>query len=79
MVNLSLKHGNTELSTVAYVAYGVILCGVLEEITLGYQFGQLALSLLERYDAQHLKCNISFVFNTSIRHWQEPLQKRSSP
>ncbi|MEH2296427.1 trifunctional serine/threonine-protein kinase/ATP-binding protein/sensor histidine kinase [Nostoc sp.] len=75
MVNLSLEHGNTELSTVAYVTYGLILCGVLEEITLGYQFGKLALSLLERYDAQHLKCYISFVFNTSIRHWQEPLQQ----
>ncbi|MEH2407810.1 trifunctional serine/threonine-protein kinase/ATP-binding protein/sensor histidine kinase [Nostoc sp.] len=75
MVNLSLEHGNTELSTVAYVMYGLILCGVLEEITLGYQFGQLALSLLERYDTQHLKCYINFAFNICIRHWQEPLQQ----
>ena len=79
MVNLSLEHGNTELSTVSYVMYGLILCGVLGEITLGYQFGQLALSLLERYDAQHLKCYISFVFNTCIRHWQEPLQQTIKP
>ncbi|WP_373525603.1 AAA family ATPase [Nostoc sp.] len=79
MVNLSLEHGNTELSTVGYVMYGVILCGILGEITLGYQFGQLALSLLERYDAQHLKCHIGFVFNTSIYHWQEPVQKTIKP
>ena len=75
MVNLSLEHGNTALSTIAYVMYGLILCGALAEIPLGYQFGQLALSLLELYDAQYLECHINFVFNVSICHWQEPVQK----
>jgi predicted ATPase/signal transduction histidine kinase/tRNA A-37 threonylcarbamoyl transferase component Bud32 len=79
MVNLSLKHGNTALSTVGYVMYGLTLCGVLAEIPLGYQFGQLALSLLKLYDAQYLECHINFVFNVSICHWQEPAQKTIKP
>ncbi|MEH1902128.1 MAG: AAA family ATPase [Nostoc sp.] len=79
MVNLSLEHGNTALSTIGYVMYGLILCGVLVEIPLGYQFGQLALSLLELYDAQYLECHINFVFNVCICHWQEPVQKTIKP
>ncbi|MEH2245433.1 ATP-binding protein [Nostoc sp.] len=75
MVNLSLEHGNTALSTIGYVMYGLILCGALVEIPLGYQFGQLALSLLKLYDAQYLECHINFVFNVTICHWQEPVQK----
>ncbi|MEH1801094.1 MAG: hypothetical protein V7L13_18360 [Nostoc sp.] len=79
MVNLSLKHGNTALSTLGYVMYGLILCGTSEEIPLGYQFGQLALSLLELYDAQYIECHINFVFNVSIYHWQQPVQKTIKP
>ncbi|MBN3898660.1 MAG: AAA family ATPase [Nostoc sp. NOS(2021)] len=79
MVNLSLVHGNTALSTVGYVMYGLILCGSLEEIPLGYQFGQLALSLLELYDAQYLECYINFVFNVCICHWQQAVQKTIKP
>ncbi|MBD2616189.1 AAA family ATPase [Nostoc punctiforme FACHB-252] len=75
MVDLSLEHGNTPLSTIGYVMYGLILCGALGEIALGYQFGQLSLSLLERYDAQNLKCPVSLTFHASICHWQQPLQK----
>ncbi len=79
MVNLSLEYGNTALSTIGYVMYGLILCGVLEEIPLGYQFGQLALSLLELFDAQYLECHINFVFNVCIYHWQQPVQKTIKP
>ncbi|MEH1775337.1 trifunctional serine/threonine-protein kinase/ATP-binding protein/sensor histidine kinase [Nostoc sp.] len=79
MVNLSLKHGNTALSTLGYVMYGLILCGTSEKIPLGYQFGQLALSLLELYDAQYIECHINFVFNVSIYHWQQPVQKTIKP
>ncbi|MEH2111497.1 trifunctional serine/threonine-protein kinase/ATP-binding protein/sensor histidine kinase [Nostoc sp.] len=79
MVNLSLEHGNTALSTVGYVMYGLILCGALGEITWGYQFGQLALKLLELYDARYLECHINFVFNVTICHWQQPVQKTIKP
>ncbi|MFN6465736.1 MAG: AAA family ATPase [Nostoc sp. DedVER02] len=79
MVNLSLEYGNTTLSTIGYVMYGLMLCGAFAEIPLGYQFGQLALSLLELYDAQYLECHIKFVFNVTICHWQQPVQKTIKP
>jgi predicted ATPase len=78
-IKLSLKHGNTSLSAYGYASYGVILCGVLEDINAGYQFGQLALSVLLRFNAKELKAKVFMVFNSFIRHWQEHLRTTLKP
>ena len=72
-VNLSLEFGNTELSAYAYVMYGLILCGVIGNIELGYKFGLLANQLLDKFESQQFECRILNIFNGFIRHWQEPL------
>ncbi|HBE47430.1 MAG TPA: serine/threonine protein kinase, partial [Cyanobacteria bacterium UBA11369] len=78
-VNLSLDGGNTVLSTYAYGLYGVILCGILEEIELGYQFGQLGTKLLERLDARQMESRVIFTFNANICQWKEPLKQTIKP
>ncbi|MEO0869884.1 MAG: AAA family ATPase, partial [Cyanobacteria bacterium J06642_11] len=42
-VNLSMAYGNAPLSASSYGFWGLILCGVVGNIPLGYKFGQLAL------------------------------------
>ncbi|WP_017315697.1 trifunctional serine/threonine-protein kinase/ATP-binding protein/sensor histidine kinase [Mastigocladopsis repens] len=54
-VNLSLKHGNAPLSAIGYAMYGVILNGVVQDVEGAEQFGSLALSLIERFNANSLK------------------------
>ncbi len=78
-VNLSLKYGNTSLSAYAYATYGVILCGHVGEIEAGYQFGQLALALLERFEAKELKAKVFQIVNNFIRHWKEHTQETLKP
>lgn len=78
-VNLSLKYGNTASSADAYASYGVILCGVLGDIKVGYQFGQLALALLERFDARENKTKTLYVVNNLIRHWKEHANETLKP
>ncbi|MGK7873169.1 MAG: AAA family ATPase [Xenococcaceae cyanobacterium] len=78
-VNLSVKYGNSSTSAFAYAAYGVILCGLLGDIETGYQFGQLALSLLSRFDAQAIKCKTSFSVNSFIRIWKEHVSYTLKP
>ncbi|MUG91144.1 hypothetical protein F7734_00960 [Scytonema sp. UIC 10036] len=39
---------NSLESAIAYINYGLILCGRLGEIDSGYRFGQLALNLLDK-------------------------------
>ncbi len=71
MVSLSVAHGYTPISAHAYASYGLILCGDIGDIDAGYRFGQLALHLLDRFDARALRPRTLMVVNTFIRHWKE--------
>ncbi|AFZ15110.1 GAF sensor hybrid histidine kinase [Crinalium epipsammum PCC 9333] len=69
-VNLSVKYGNANTSPFAYAMYGLILCGVTLDIESGYQFGQLALNLLEKLDAKAIAAKTLLVVNTNIEVWK---------
>jgi histidine kinase len=71
MVDLCLQHGNCSLSAYAYALYGLLLCAS-GNIEIGYQLGELALELQDKFDAQEIKSKVSFLFNNMIRHWREP-------
>ena len=74
-VNLSVKHGNSHESTIAYSSYGIILCTVLGDIETGYRFGQLALRLLSRFNGGGLRARTLEMVNNFVKHWKEPLRK----
>ncbi|MEW6491707.1 MAG: serine/threonine-protein kinase PknK, partial [Cyanobacteriota bacterium] len=79
-INLSVKHGNTAVSSYAYATYGLILSGeVVGDVKSGYQFGQLALRLLDKFNAKELKARTLFIVNYFIRHWQEHLRNSLTP
>ncbi|HAJ58869.1 MAG TPA: PAS domain S-box protein, partial [Cyanobacteria bacterium UBA8543] len=69
-VNLSIRYGNASFSTLAYASYGTFLIATLHGIDLGYQFGQLALNLVERLNAKELRCKTFFVVATFVKHWK---------
>jgi len=73
MVSLSLQFGNAPASTVGYATHGMVLCGFLGEVETGYAFGQLALSLLDRFNAREFKSIILIFFGGFIQHRQEAL------
>ncbi|AVH62113.1 trifunctional serine/threonine-protein kinase/ATP-binding protein/sensor histidine kinase [Nostoc sp. 'Peltigera membranacea cyanobiont' N6] len=60
LMNLSLNYGNSPFSTPGYVFYGMLLNSVFQDIESCYQFGQLAISLAERFNDLEIK---AFVFN----------------
>ncbi|MDJ0734541.1 MAG: AAA family ATPase [Nostocaceae cyanobacterium] len=79
IVDLSIEYGNTAVSAIGYVTYGIILCGFVQDIDSGYQFGQLALNLVEKLNAKHLKgCVIFFVY-TFIIPWKKHLRETLKP
>ncbi|HLO47048.1 MAG TPA: serine/threonine-protein kinase PknK, partial [Kamptonema sp.] len=69
-VNVSLQYGNSSFSTNGYCGFGVILCGVVGDIEYGYQFGQLALLLLEQLDTRKLKAKTYGQVHCCISHWK---------
>ncbi|MHC5733887.1 trifunctional serine/threonine-protein kinase/ATP-binding protein/sensor histidine kinase [Nostoc sp.] len=74
MVRLSLQFGNAPASTVGYAFHGMVLCAFLGEVETGYGFGKLALSLLERLNAQGMKSLTLTLFGAFIQHHQEAIR-----
>ncbi|MGP1386202.1 MAG: AAA family ATPase [Thainema sp.] len=69
MSSLSLQYGNSAVSAVAYLGLGRFLGEKLKEYQNRYQFGKLALELVERFNTPELKCKTYFLFGGFINHW----------
>ncbi|MBD2465085.1 AAA family ATPase [Oscillatoria sp. FACHB-1407] len=67
-VNLSIQYGNSPYSAYGYVCYGVILNGMTQDVELAYQFGKLALNLVERFNTLALKASVFFVAGACTMH-----------
>lgn len=78
-VALSVKYGNTPASAVAYSAYGLILCGQTQTISIGCEFGQLALQILAKFRVQEYEAKVLVVVHHFISHWQEPATATLKP
>jgi diguanylate cyclase (GGDEF)-like protein len=68
-VNLSLRHGNCPESAFAYAAYGMLLCGELDEPAVGYQYGKVGLAINERLDDVTLRTRVIYVYAMFVHHW----------
>jgi len=74
IVSLSVKYGNAPASCFGYAAYGLITCGVVGDIKNGHRFGQLALKLLERLDANEFKAKTFLMAHSGTQHWKVPVR-----
>jgi predicted ATPase/signal transduction histidine kinase/serine phosphatase RsbU (regulator of sigma subunit)/tRNA A-37 threonylcarbamoyl transferase component Bud32 len=77
-VSLSMKYGNTANSIQGYAFYGLLLSGFFDEIESGYQFGQIALRLLEKFSAKEHYATTYLLVGHFINHWKEHNQKAFS-
>jgi predicted ATPase/GAF domain-containing protein/nitrogen-specific signal transduction histidine kinase len=68
-IQLALQYGNGPAHTHAYATYGLILCN-LGEIETGYEFGQLALKLIDRLNAQQHAAAALFVAGHFTLAWK---------
>ncbi len=68
-VNISLRHGNSPESAFAYAAYGMLLCGLLDDPALGHEYGRLAVAMNDRLDDIALKSRVIYVHAMFIHHW----------
>ncbi|MUG95726.1 AAA family ATPase [Scytonema sp. UIC 10036] len=78
-VNLSIKYGNAPSSAFAYATYGLTLCGVVEDIESGYQFGKLGKLLLSGEKTSSVTAKVLEVFNHLIKPWKEHISETLQP
>ncbi|MBD2215101.1 AAA family ATPase [Nostoc linckia FACHB-104] len=75
MVNLSITNGNAIWSLLGYAAYGMMLCGVVQDIELGYRFGKLSLNLAKKLSNKKGNCKALLMVNFHIIHWKDHLKE----
>jgi predicted ATPase/signal transduction histidine kinase len=73
MVKICIQYGNSPQAAIAYSLYGLLLCG-MGDIEVGYQFGNLAVKMLERFPAKELKSRVYLTYSLFIKHWKDPIK-----
>src|ERR687885_181927 len=59
LVKICMEHGYSSTAAFAYAFYSVILCSAIGDIDAGYQSGNLALKLLNKFNTNSLKCRVN--------------------
>jgi predicted ATPase len=74
LVNLCLKHGNTPDCAIGYMVFGAIFQGgVLGNHAAGYEFGRLALALVEKHANARQRAEVNFVVGYFGTSWLRPV------
>ncbi len=79
MINVSIKYGNSEFSYFCYVTYGLILSGKFGKYNDGYEFGKLALDIVNSQRNIRYKGRTYMVFIAFIKHWKDPVETCLKP
>jgi len=74
MVNLTVKHGNTNMAPYGYVGFGFIMSAALGDIAAGKKYGDLALRLIDKFGTAESKGSSYMLYATVLQHWTEPLR-----
>ncbi len=74
MLNLSLAHGNSDVSSFSYAMYGMISGSVLGDFAAGMKFGELALRLDARYENPDVVAKVHMIVGNFINPWRNPIR-----
>ena len=72
MASLCLRHGTAPMASVAYLGLGRFLGERLGMSRERYEFGKLAVQIVEASRSKALKCKTYFLFGGFIHHWSRP-------
>jgi PAS domain S-box-containing protein len=74
MANLSLEHGNSDGSCLAYLYLGMILGPYFGNYQAGFRFGQLALDLVEKRGFRRFEARVFLGFGHLVIPWTRHLR-----
>ncbi len=73
MVNISLKHGNTEGASIGYLGFGPVFhSGILKQWKNGLKIGDVTLALIDKYQSYSSKPEVYFVTGYFAVPWRKP-------
>lgn len=68
-VRLSLEHGNAPASALSFANYGLMLGAYMGRYSEGYQFGELALRLCDRFPGKAPAATVCLVHGIELMPW----------
>lgn len=74
MVQLTLAHGQCELSSIGYAAYATAMSMMGEKYPVCYQMSKLAKSVSDLWGSKYHRATIYQYFASSYQHWCEPIE-----
>lgn len=75
VVRLCLTHGNSPDSAIAYMVFGAIFQGgIMGRYKTGYDLGRVALELIEKYENERQRAEVSFVVGYFGTSWLRPAE-----
>jgi len=74
MVNITTKHGNTNMAPFGYMGFAFILNSALGDTVTAKRYADLALRLAEKLGTPDAKSGSYVLYSTALQHWMEPLQ-----
>ncbi|EPG74901.1 kinase domain protein [Leptospira fainei serovar Hurstbridge str. BUT 6] len=75
MIITSLKYGSSAVTAYAFSVYGLILISAAGDLQTGYEFGKMALRLIDKFDDVSFKNKIKMIYYTFIIHWKEHISE----
>lgn len=69
---LSIGHGTSPMSALAYGWYAALLCRA-DNMEQCCRYSQLSLALLGQFKTAELEARVLFLHNVLVRHWKEPV------
>jgi predicted ATPase len=75
-VNLCLQHGITPECAIGWMVYGTIFQGgIIGQHALGYDFGKLALGLIDKFQNNRQRAEVNFVVGYFGTSWMQPARE----
>ena len=74
MVNISLEHGNSDGSCLAYIWLGMILGPHFGDYQAGFRFGRLGYDLVEKRGLHRYQARVYMSFGTIVMPWTKHIQ-----
>ncbi len=75
MVQLTLAHGQCELSSIGYASYATAMSMMGEKYPVCYQMSKLAKNVCDLWESKYHRATIYQYFASSYQHWCEPIEK----
>ena len=78
-LGMTLKEGLCAMSAVAFAAYGTLIGGAMNKIDEAYQYGELALSIIDKFSAVEWIPRVYYYVFSVIKLYREPIRNSLEP